>query len=176
MLLDEALPRWDTREVHRIATDEPAAALLAAVDDLTWAEVPVFKALMKVRGFGRSGLREDSRVRAWFTSAGFVEAGRTGDQILVVTVQPGRFRGPRIYQPDTVEAFRDHAEAGRIKIAFDFRVVDGQLVTETRVVSTDTRSRRIFAAYWLGIRPFSGIIRRVWLRAIRERAARTEGQ
>jgi hypothetical protein len=45
-----------------------------------------------------------------------------------------------------------------------------RLETETRIFLTDAGSRRRFAAYWLVIRPFSGLIRRFWLRAAQRRA------
>lgn len=35
---------------------------------------------------------------------------------------------------------------------------------------TDARSRRRFRAYWLVVRPFSGLVRRSWLAAARRRA------
>lgn len=52
----------------------------------------------------------------------------------------------------------------------NFRVSEGELTTETRVLLTDERSRRAFGRYWLLIRPFSGLIRRRWLAAIVRRA------
>ncbi len=36
--------------------------------------------------------------------------------------------------------------------------------------ATDAAARRRFRLYWLAIRPFSGLIRRLWLRAIKRRA------
>jgi hypothetical protein len=44
------------------------------------------------------------------------------------------------------------------------------LTTETRVLGTDRRTRRLFAVYWFVIRGGSGLIRRVWLRGIRHHA------
>jgi len=44
------------------------------------------------------------------------------------------------------------------------------LSTETRVVATDARTRRAFAAYWLVIRPGSGAIRRELLRVVARRS------
>jgi hypothetical protein len=59
-------------------------------------------------------------------------------------------------------------------MAMDLRAVpDGagaRLETETRVFLTDRSSRRRFRAYWLVVRPFSGFIRRRWLRAAKRRA------
>jgi hypothetical protein len=42
--------------------------------------------------------------------------------------------------------------------------------TATRVFATDPEARRTFATYWRVIYPGSAIIRRSWLRAIRQRA------
>jgi hypothetical protein len=53
-------------------------------------------------------------------------------------------------------------------LAFDLN--GDTLSTETRVQLTDDRSKRAFARYWLVVRPFSGVIRRFWLRAIARRA------
>ena len=55
-------------------------------------------------------------------------------------------------------------------MAINWRLDGTTLSTETRVLATDEASRRAFRRYWLVIRPFSGLIRRVWLRAIRQRA------
>ena len=44
--------------------------------------------------------------------------------------------------------------------------------TETRVWAGDPRTQRNFALYWWTIRLGSGLIRRMWLRAIRRRAER----
>lgn len=76
----------------------------------------------------------------------------------------------------SAEDFTHFAEPGYAKMAIDLRAVadgDGaRLETETRVYLTDAASRRRFAAYWLAIRPFSGLIRRLWLRAAKRRAER----
>ncbi len=55
-------------------------------------------------------------------------------------------------------------------MALSWRFEDGTLSTETRVQLTDARSRRSFRRYWLVVRPFSGLVRRAWLRAIARRA------
>ena len=172
MLLDEALPQWDRHEFHRVAVDSSAEELFRAFDELTWSEVPLFQALMKVRGLGRRGMTTDARVVDWFFESGFVELARTDDEILIVSVPPAVPGRPEATPPDTIAEFRTFAEPGYIRIAFDFRVVDGYLTTETRVQATDEKARRTFAVYWLVIRPFSGLIRRVWLRAIASRASK----
>ena len=57
---------------------------------------------------------------------------------------------------------------------FHARAADGGtlLTTETRIQATDDSARRSFGRYWRVIGPFSALIRRAWLRAIRKRAER----
>jgi len=174
MLLAEAIPRWHHRERHATRTDAAADRLLEAAEDLTWGEVPAFRTLMGIR-FGRwRTLPAEERVLDWFDREGFSRIARTHDELVFVLVQRTRRTDPArgAEASDDLAAFRDFADPGHVKIAFCFRCVDGQLRTETRVLSTDARSRWLFSAYWLVIRPGSGLIRRRWLRAIRTRAER----
>jgi hypothetical protein len=58
----------------------------------------------------------------------------------------------------------------QIALAFDAEPIPGgsRLATETRVRALDDRARNGFRLYWLAIGPFSGLIRRRWLRAVQE--------
>jgi hypothetical protein len=62
------------------------------------------------------------------------------------------------------------AAPGYAKMALNFRFDGTVLSTETRVFLTDAAARRSFRRYWLVIRPFSGLTRRLWLRAVKHRA------
>lgn len=64
---------------------------------------------------------------------------------------------------------------GVARAAWNFAVVPDPgggsvLSTETRVRADDPAARRRFRLYWLAIRPGSGLIRRLMLRAIRAEA------
>ena len=71
-------------------------------------------------------------------------------------------------------ALRAWSQPGWIKVGMEFRLQSiplGTLLrTETRVLATDPRTRRAFAAYWLFIRAGSGAIRREVLRVVGHRA------
>jgi hypothetical protein len=71
-------------------------------------------------------------------------------------------------------ALRAWSQPGWIKVAMEFRlepIPGGTLLsTETRVLATDPRTRRAFAAYWFFIRAGSGAIRREVLRTVAHRA------
>jgi hypothetical protein len=73
------------------------------------------------------------------------------------------------------DEFRDFDVPGYAKAATSFWFVPdpaGTMChTETRVTTTDVPSRRKMSAYWLLIRPGSGLIRRAILHEIARRAA-----
>ena len=80
-----------------------------------------------------------------------------------------------VKKPATPEQFKELVAPGVAKAAMNFRIEDAGdgawlVSTETRVHATDTSARRAFARYWTVIRPGSGFIRRMWLRAIKRRA------
>ena len=55
-------------------------------------------------------------------------------------------------------------------MAMTLRAEPGRLVTETRIALTDEAARRAFRRYWLVVRPFSGLTRRLLLRAAKRAA------
>ena len=71
-------------------------------------------------------------------------------------------------------ALRAWSQPGWIKAGMEFRlepVPAGTLLsTETRVLATDPKTRRAFAAYWFVIRPGSSAIRREVLKVVARRA------
>jgi hypothetical protein len=105
--------------------------------------------------------------------------------IPVLVEEPGRelvFAGalrpwPRGDRPPPAldrDRFPRFSEPGWVKVAMDIRLAreraGTRLSTETRIQATNRRARRAFAAYWLLIRPGSGLVRRELLRAIARRA------
>jgi hypothetical protein len=169
VLLDNVVPRWHKAEFHRVRLTAEPAAVWAAVFELTWSEVPVFRALLRLRTLNRSRLSSDARIVDTFRAAGFLELGRTPDELVFGMV--ARAGGAPITIGDTA-GFVRFDTPGYVKTAMNFRYVNGILGTRTRVFATDAQARRRFAGYWFLIRPFSGLIRRIWLRAIRRRCLR----
>ena len=123
-----------------------------------------------------SGVERD----AWLTldrflRNGFVLLEERGDREIVIGLT-GRFWRPMggIVHTDLSE-FRKRAPQGVAKAAWDFVVLKDSgnatiLKTETRVWCTDKSARRKFWIYWMVIRPFSGLLRRIILKEIRRTA------
>jgi hypothetical protein len=178
-VLDEFLPRYDVNEVHSITTGAEPADVMEAIRALTAREVPLLVALMAIRRLPALPRRRRVPLRGplldGFLRAGFVALREEPDELVLGAV--GRFWRPsggvrRIEAAD----FRDFAEPGFAKAAFNLeveRVGERTLLrTETRVATTDDRTRRSFGRYWRVIHPGSALIRMAWLRAIRRRAER----
>ena len=145
-MLDDFLPRYDFNEVHSVATL------------LRRRRLPLRGPLLE--GFRKSG---------------FVTLHEAPDELVLGGV--GRFWEPTggLRRIDAAE-FGGFAEPGFAKTAFNFEIRrSGErtlLRTETRIATTDERSRRSFARYWRVVHPGSALIRLAWLRAIRKRAER----
>ena len=164
MPVTDALPAYHHCERHSLRVAASPERALAAARETGLDDLPLVRALVRLRG-----LRAAPASPVW-------EALRTdgfqplGDDTLVLVGKPWKPRGAR----RAVDDFVGFAEPGWAKMALDLRAEpdgDGaRLTTETRVFLTDRAARRRFAAYWFVIRPFSGLIRRSWLRAARRRA------
>jgi hypothetical protein len=178
-VLDDYLPSYDVHEVHSVGTSASPAATMEAIRALTPLEVPVLVGLMAIRSVPAvlTGRRPSmsGHLLDGFRRGGFVDLHETPDEMVFGGV--GRFWKPtgglrRIEPTD----FRDFAEPGFAKAAFNFQVerVDGRTIvrTETRIATTDEHARRSFGRYWRVIHPGSALIRIAWLRAIRRRAER----
>jgi len=164
-LLDEVLPAWDFRERHAVAVDAPSERVLEAVRSVTPGEMPLVRLLFRLRGLPAA---RDRPVYDQLTPGFRTLAEEPGRELVLGSIaKPWRWRGgdrPR-------EDFSAFAEPGYAKLALNFRFEDGTLSTETRVLLTDPASRRAFRGYWLLVRPWSGLIRRSWLRAAAARSA-----
>lgn len=154
----------DFSERHSIRVDAPAERVLAAVRSVTLAEMGVFRLLARLRGIR---MPADRPVVELAVEGGWEELV---DEPRVLTLgaigQPWRLRGGD--RPDG--DFSSFDRPGYVKMTLSWRLEGTTLTTETRVRPTDAVARRAFRRYWLVIRPFSGLIRRVWLRAIKRRA------
>ncbi|MFF1903589.1 hypothetical protein [Kitasatospora sp. NPDC058218] len=175
--LDLLMPRWDQHEVHRRRLPAGPQQAWDALWDLRVRDLSVTTALMRVRGgpgAWRRGIAPglgDARVMDSMPPRLLIAA----EPRELVLVQVARYASMRPTEPPragewTADEFAAFAEPGWSKVAMNFRFVaeDGgtDLITETRVLSTDAATGRTFAAYWLAVRAGSGLIRRDVLRAV----------
>ncbi len=182
-ILDSFIPSYQFSEHHEIRVRATPARVHEAVWRVTAEEIRLFRALTWIRsprltrGEGEASILNAPAKRPILevaTSSGFMLlADQPGREVVVgmIVVAPSRSR-ERIDDPQDFAALD---APGYAKAVMNFRMEDEgggwtRLTTETRVYATDASSRRRFAAYWRTIYPGSALIRRMWLRAIRERA------
>ena len=175
MEIDSLMPQWHYREQQRIAINQPTSEVMNAVRNLTWGEVPLFRLLVLNR-FGPKFKKLESGGRILDTlteDAPFRILAQTPDE-LVFGVILSRTRRPAPLNPTATE-FQQFAQAGTWKELATFYYVEGQLVTESRVIANDTVTKRLFGMYWKMIVFPSGLIRIAWLKAIRKHCLSAAG-
>ena len=162
MLLSEVLPDYDVRKRHTVELEAPPERVFDAVRATTLGEMPIVRALFRLRGLPAP---PDRRL---LELEGFAQVAEDPGRELVVAAvgKPWTLRGGLRRDADV----RTFADEGYARIVLNVHYDGRTLSTETRVRCTDARSRRRFRRYWLVIGPFSGLIRRAWLRTIARRA------
>ena len=170
---------YEFSETHRIRIRATRSRIYRSIKEVTPGEITLFRALTWIRRFGRArpesilNAPRDEPILEVATRTGFLLLAEDLDRELVigiVVISPGGVK-----RPVTPEQFKGLAIAGVAKAVMNFRIEDATegaclVSTETRVHATDAAARRRFAPYWTVIRPGSGFIRRMWLRAVKRRA------
>jgi hypothetical protein len=186
------MPAWTSREFHEVdIRGIDPSDVMAAIHDLTWDEVPVFEMLMSIRGlnvrkfnteklarFDLSPVPEPDRLMSMFEQ-GFKTLYASDTELVFGTYLPVSAEswpvslGSPEFDPDVdpVEAFRTARPANVVKVAFNLWIHDGVLSTETRNLPIGFRAAFVFRLYWSFIGPFSALIRRIWIQAIKRRAS-----
>ncbi|HEX6039626.1 hypothetical protein [Longimicrobium sp.] len=182
MLIDEFMPQAQFAERHAVRVAAPPERAWDAVRALDLRGSPVVRALFALRSLpalfsGRARGKALGGNMEGLLRSGFVLLAEDPPREIVLGLT-GRFWTPAggITHVEPGE-FRAFDRPGMAVAAWNFTILptaEGSLVaTETRVRCTDEAARRSFARYWRVIRPFSGLIRREALRAVRRSAERS---
>jgi hypothetical protein len=183
-LLEQFMPRFDTRSQHAIEVHSPAQAVFAAVGAVTVREVRFLRELEFMRalpGLAATGRLEvpplDARLVLSFTRGAVLLGARPPEEVLAGAIgcfwrlagnEPVIFGSPGEFLTFTDPGFAKAV----VGFHLDPRGAATLLTTETRFVATDEATRRLMSRYWRIIRTGSNLIRAEWLRAIRRRALR----
>ena len=181
-LIERFMPACEIAERHEIRVDAPVEYTFAAARDMDVNRSRVVRAIFALRTLPSRWRRETPArsslsLLAETLALGWRILAEVPDrQIVVGTVtQPWRaevqFRG---VDPD---AFADFAEPGYAKIIWTLEVeplgpTTSRFRTETRVSTTDPRSRRLFRRYWAVLSPGILLIRRESLKLVKADAER----
>jgi hypothetical protein len=179
MLIDDYLPTYDVTERHHIDIKASPPEVYTAVRNLElrgsrlirwlflWRGLP---ALLSSRNKSQRGL---GLTFDGLLQSGFVLLGETPQQEIALGLVGKFWTAAGCIQRLDAAGFMNFTTPGFAKAAWNFSLAplpDGmaKLSTETRVLCLDEASRRRFCFYWLFIRPFSGLIRREALRAVKQ--------
>ncbi len=172
MLLDQFLPRYDTMANYRIDVRAPVDQVYAAARLLDMRGSWITRALFRLRGLPSTALTLDGMSR-W----GFALLAEQPPQEIVFGLI-GRFWtfSPQI-QTVSADLFSAFERPELAKVAGNLALLPDpnrsgvvRVTTETRILCLDAGSRRRFRLYWTLVGPFSGLIRKEWLRLIKNAA------
>jgi len=183
LILDSFLPQPHVSERHALEIPADPAVVYRAVWEADLGGHPLIRLLLAIRSlparFGSSSPRLDHSpvTLSVIVANGFrVLAEDPGREVVLGAV--GRFWRPTgNLLPFDAERFTAPLERGLAKAAWNFTVSRSAtgtvLSTETRVACADPETLRRFRIYWFVVRPFSGAIRVLMLRAVRRHVAGT---
>ncbi len=171
MLIDQLLPDFDIKARYQIDIDASAAQAYAVARRHDMRDSIIIRWLCRLRGLPESGLTFEGMFKLGFV----LLADKPSQEIVFGLV--GRFwtLTPQI-QSVQAHDFAAFNRPGFAKVVGNMAFIPRgdargvRVTTETRVQCLCNSSRRAFHLYWLLIAPFSGLIRKEWLRLIKHRA------
>ena len=193
MLLDDILPSFDVTEKHSIKVSAPPEIAFSAMKDVTLDEIScivpllLFLRAMPEKMVGRKGSTPFSGkpLLSLLLDNGFILLAEKKNREIVF----GKMVPAAIGRVWKASSAREVPLSGAAEfLAFDhpdyIRVVANLMIepndagmvivrTESRSLALSRQALAEFTPYWRIIRPFSGLIRRLWLRGIKGRAERS---
>lgn len=191
MLLDVLLPEYDFTEVHSILVKSSPETAYNAIMETTLQEISSFVRFLfflrelPERAMGRKGWIMNKRqpLLSHMFEGGFARlAEQESREIVFGIIVPGsigrvwqKSSGLQVNPASSVEFFAFN-NPQYLQVVANMLVEDAAepgfvtIRTESRTRALSSQSRKDFRLYWWIIRPFSGLIRRLWLRGIRKQA------
>lgn len=181
-LLDRHLPVYRHREVHALTVEAGADAVMRAIRELKGRDVALASVLFAMRTLPARLLGRpvrtsdpDDRVVDIILEGGFILLDEGPLEMVVGVI--GRFwqLSASLVPLAGPADFAAFDREGHAKGIMSFTVEPlgpgrSRLRTETRVLPLGKEAARKFRLYWLFVRPGSGLIRWIWLAAIKRRA------
>jgi hypothetical protein len=170
-LHDTYLPQYHFRERHAITVRTRAERIYPIIRNFDFSGSWLISILFMLRGLPAKMARMEGVQKERFV----LLQEHVGTEIIIGLI--GQFWKPngnlKIFSP---AEFASINEPGQAKATWNFRLIpqaDTTIVeTETRIRCADDAAFKKFSRYWFLIRPFSGLIRREMLRAIKKSAER----
>ena len=181
MRLDQFLPEYDFSEYHSVKVKASPEIVYKAIKRVDMSDSRLIKGLLALRLLPyvfRPGKKPDfhsAMVLDDFIKMGFIKLADFFPDEMILGLA-GQFWKPtvqlRAIPPDR---FRHFSRPGLCKAVWNIQArpngpAGSLLSTTTRIHCQGAKARVLFTCYWGVIRPFSGLIRMVLLRLIRQEA------
>jgi hypothetical protein len=195
MLLDKYLPKYDFTEVHTIKVKASPEVAYRAIKDTTLEEISgIVQWLFWLRELPEKMVGRNTNP---MTSKGPMLGQMEQNGFTIIQEQPPREdvfglivpgKIGRVWdkssgygsQVGNAEEFLAFKNPNYLLVVANLMVEDTgvpgvvTVYTESRTMGLSEKSRKSFRPYWAFIRPWSGLIRRLWLRAIKKRAEKAQ--
>jgi hypothetical protein len=179
-LLDRFMPKYDVIERHQVRVDAPAAVTFAAARDMDIYDSPLVRAIFRGREllmFERSRPRVPKSLLEETLSIGWGVLAEIPDREIVVGAVARPWQGDPGFKALPPDQFAAFDEPGYAKIVWTLSAEpqgdsSSLFRTETRVITTDPRSRAQFRRYWSIFSPGILIIRSATLPLVKADAER----
>jgi hypothetical protein len=179
--LDDWMPRWQIREQHVIPIAASPEKVFAAIRAVRADDIFLFRTLIAIRRCGQTGPEsilnapELKPILDVATQTTFVLLAEEPPRELVIGTVVAAPPQARASGRLTPELFQKKLQPGVALATMNFLITPddhggSSVSTETRIYANNRSSLRRFAIYWRIIHPGSDIIRRMWLRAVKQRA------
>ena len=186
--LEAVLPEYEFRGIVSVHVHAPPAAIFAALDAVTLADMPLANALgtlryipSRLRGHKPgAGALNQPFMQQLLTSGGNVVLAREPNREVVIG-GIGKYHQISDQEPLRfldAAAFSAFADPDYEKLAMSIRITGGDdaeghlLVLEHRTHALSAPARRKFRQYWLVIKPIGNLVSWLLLRAVKRRAER----
>lgn len=182
MLIDSFMPTCDAAEAHSITIDATIETVYEALWTVDFGGSVIVKFLLLLRAApgliarGFRPVRQNQKITIQnVIKSGFGLLAETPPQEIVLGVTGKFWRPVGNLAPFERSDFDQPLSPGLARAVWNFHISEATngrttLRTETRITCGDGPSRRKFLSYWLIVRPFSGLIRLIMLRRIRNLA------
>ncbi len=170
MIIEQFSPEYIVRKKYEIEVNANISNVYKIARSFNMSNSTLSKWLFKLRG-----LPESLTSIEGLTKFGFVILGDKKDEEIVFGLVGKFWTFSADIQHLNSQEFRDFNKKGFAKAVANIAFIPEsenhtKIVTETRVHCTDTLSAFFFRLYWALISPFSGLLRKEWLKTIKEKS------
>jgi hypothetical protein len=168
MLQNKYLPQFDFSSTHSIIVNAPISKIFPLIREFKIKNPPVSYWLMKLRGMSAPTHFSIQHLE----NSRFVLLEEVPNKEIIIGIIGQPWTSTGHLQKFLPHEFIPFNNADFIKATWSFELVKHtdtktEIKTETRITCPTPRLKRRFGAYWFFIKPFSGIIRKAMLKAIK---------